>query len=319
MADYWVSTPKYWCKYCKVFVKDTTLEKRNHEATGRHQGALQRFLKDLHRTNEREVREAQRAKDEVARLNGLPPGGGSASAAPLKSTGPSTASARSGPPAPPRQATAAERKQQMAQLAAMGVVVPEEYRRENAMVGEWETTAVSDVAAPPPAPPRSRPLGGAGRVKKEDDGGDDGDDKADVLEQSSAASATDQKRKLDGEDDLGESEGMGKVRRKPNWGSDVRSVRDSQADTDLDALLAGTSAALGRKVKVESEGQSTIYETGGEADGKDGSAFKVEEQLGVTNLERDGKDSKLGIVFKGDGEDEDIGSLFKKKKKRKAT
>lgn len=38
-----------------------------------------------------------------------------------------------------RQATVADREQQLAQLAEMGVAVPEDFRKEVAMAGEWQT------------------------------------------------------------------------------------------------------------------------------------------------------------------------------------
>ncbi len=38
-----------------------------------------------------------------------------------------------------RQATPADRKQQLKQLAEMGVAIPEEFRREMAMAGDWQT------------------------------------------------------------------------------------------------------------------------------------------------------------------------------------
>ena len=38
-----------------------------------------------------------------------------------------------------RQATAADREQQLAQLAEMGLAVPENFRKEVAMAGEWQT------------------------------------------------------------------------------------------------------------------------------------------------------------------------------------
>ena len=63
--------PKYWCKYCEVYVKDTKFERAQHEATGRHQGNIQRSLKTLHRKQENEQRDKARAQAEVARLNGL--------------------------------------------------------------------------------------------------------------------------------------------------------------------------------------------------------------------------------------------------------
>ncbi len=95
MSEYWKSTvstslfhvkfvlilrqPKYWCKHCKTYVRDTKLERTNHDATPKHQGNLKRFLKDLHRGHEKDEKDKERAKAEVARLNGLPVGSGSAS------------------------------------------------------------------------------------------------------------------------------------------------------------------------------------------------------------------------------------------------
>ena len=62
MSEYWKSTPKYWCKHCSVYVRDTKLERTNHEATGRHQGAIKRSLRDLHRNAEQQERETEPGK-----------------------------------------------------------------------------------------------------------------------------------------------------------------------------------------------------------------------------------------------------------------
>lgn len=129
MSEYWKSAPKYWCKHCKTYVRDTKLERQNHESTGKHQGAIKRFLRDLHRGHEREDREKQRAKDEVARLNSVTSGGGSAAG-----TGVESGSAVGGAPWRRTTTTAntassnagmapAERAKQVKQLAEMGVLV----------------------------------------------------------------------------------------------------------------------------------------------------------------------------------------------------
>lgn len=130
--------PKYWCKHCKTFVRDTKLEKTNHEATPKHQGNLKRFLRDLHKGHERDERDKQRAKDEVDRLNGVVSASGSKrEGAPWER--------RSAIPPPSmggnQQATPADRKRQLAQLAEMGVAIPEDFRREMAMAGDWQTTS----------------------------------------------------------------------------------------------------------------------------------------------------------------------------------
>ncbi|KAF1814332.1 hypothetical protein P152DRAFT_413039, partial [Eremomyces bilateralis CBS 781.70] len=132
MSEHWKSTPNYWCKFCSVYVRDTPFARRNHEATGRHQSGIQRSLKSLHRTHERDAREKDRAKSEVARLDALVSGG-----APSSSKAEGVIGRTERDRERPRQATTEERKRQMAQLAEMGVAVPEEFRGEMAMAGEW--------------------------------------------------------------------------------------------------------------------------------------------------------------------------------------
>lgn len=159
MSEYWKSTvsthskflclvmliepqPKYWCKYCKTYVRDTKLEKQNHEATPKHQGNLKRFLRDLHRGHDKDEKDKERAKSEVARLNGLVTGGGTTP----------TVSSSSGfgrgptPSLPKTQATPSQRKQQLAQLAELGVSIPDEFRPEMAMAGDWQVTSERVIA-----------------------------------------------------------------------------------------------------------------------------------------------------------------------------
>ncbi|KAL9035519.1 MAG: hypothetical protein Q9214_006546, partial [Letrouitia sp. 1 TL-2023] len=149
MSEYWKSTassslpinldPKYWCKHCKTYVRDTKLERTNHEATPKHQGNLKRFIRDIHRGHEREEREKEKAKAEVERLNGL------VSNHPTSPTVAKGALWRTAVAAPragaQREATPAERKQQLAKLAEMGIAVPEDFRREMAMAGDWQTVS----------------------------------------------------------------------------------------------------------------------------------------------------------------------------------
>ncbi|KAF2706568.1 U1 zinc finger domain-containing protein [Pleomassaria siparia CBS 279.74] len=138
MSEYWKSTPKYWCKFCEVYVKDTKLERSKHEATGRHQGSIQRSLRGLHREREAQERNVAKAKAEVERLNGLVPT--SASAATPSNTPKPTYTKEA-----PKKETLEDRKKQWAQLAAMGVAVPEMVRSENAMTGEWKVVSTKVV------------------------------------------------------------------------------------------------------------------------------------------------------------------------------
>ncbi|KAL1895435.1 hypothetical protein Sste5346_005241 [Sporothrix stenoceras] len=145
MADYWKSTPKYWCKHCAVYVTDTKLGRANHEATGKHQSAVRRALRNLHRDHEREEREKDRAKREVERLNSLVgEGGASSSIAPTQH--------RARPPPPPQNNTQPQPsaggppREQLEQLAELGVSIPDEFRPELAMAGDWTVTETRVVA-----------------------------------------------------------------------------------------------------------------------------------------------------------------------------
>jgi hypothetical protein len=149
MSEYWKSTvstsscshpnvsandaqPKYWCKYCEVYVKDTKFEKQQHEATGRHQGNIQRSLKSLHREQANQERQKQRAKDEVARLNGLVPSSSSSSATPVAGTAPTFTKTEE------KKATLQDRKKQWEQLAAMGITVHDKPKDDTDTGGGWK-------------------------------------------------------------------------------------------------------------------------------------------------------------------------------------
>ncbi|TQN68934.1 hypothetical protein CSHISOI_06548 [Colletotrichum shisoi] len=229
MSEYWKSTPKYWCKHCSIFVRDTKLERQNHEATGKHQGALKRFLRDLHRVHEQEEREKERAKREVERLKGIAPGS-SASAF----SGPSypRPGGSSGAPAPPSSAEA-QRKQQMEQLAGLGVSIPTAFRGDMAMAGEWTVTATKVVD---PDAPREKPV--------------------------EAKAVGVRKREPTDEEKEEEEAVRGLFKKRKGWGSTRRMPED---DGDLDALLS--SNTLLRAVKKEEEEEEAGGPAGADAQG----------------------------------------------------
>ncbi|KAF6816663.1 u1 zinc finger [Colletotrichum sojae] len=161
MSEYWKSTPKYWCKHCSTYVRDTKLERQNHEATGKHQGALKRFLRDLHRGHEQEERDKERARREVERLKGIAPSSSS-----------SSSFAAPAPPAPSSSSsTEAQRKRQMEQLAEMGVSIPTEFRGDMAMAGEWTVTntKVIDEDAEKGKPVEAKAIGVRKREQTEEE------------------------------------------------------------------------------------------------------------------------------------------------------
>lgn len=139
MSEYWKSTPSYWCKFCSQYVRDSPLERKNHDASGRHQNNISRSLRELHKGQERETRDKQRAKDEVARLNGLFSGKTDSA----RGAGSATASTSrvAAPPPPSNVNPAAQRKAHAEQLAAMGVALPEELKKEVTGVGNYHVVS----------------------------------------------------------------------------------------------------------------------------------------------------------------------------------
>jgi hypothetical protein len=213
MSEQWKSTPKYWCKHCKVFVRDTKLERQNHDTTPRHQGNIKRFLRDLHRGHEKEEKDKERAKSEVARLNGL-----------VSGTGHTESSRSSGfgrgptPSMPKPQATPSQRKQQLAQLAEMGVSIPDEFRGEMAMAGEWQVTSerIIDPTESKEKKPEAIGFGVRKRTVPEDE------EEAEAIKM-----------------------------KKRRWGSTYRTHPGGDDDADLDALL-NRSTGKGNLASVDS-------------------------------------------------------------------
>lgn len=115
-----------------------------------------------------------------------------------------------------REPTPAERKAQLAKLAELGVAVPENYRREVAMAGDWQTVAERPVWS---------------HVKKEGVLEDFKDFKPD-----STLNVGVRKRRFDGQE---EEEAAGATVIRKGWGATTRHYPGSVADGDhdLESLL----------------------------------------------------------------------------------
>lgn len=214
MSEHWKSTPKYWCKHCSCYVRDTKLEKQNHEATGKHQGALKRFLRDLHRGHEREERDKDRAKREIARLNGVVEASSSSSSSGPAGPAPPRAPVNDKPLAP----SESQLKRQREQLAEMGVAMPSQFRPEMAMPGEWTVTNTRVIETTP---------------------------KDEVSKEGVATGV--RKREITEEEKEEEDAMRGLFKRPKKWGRDSRTM-PQQGDADLDALLSGSTF---QRAKVE--------------------------------------------------------------------
>ncbi|KGQ12465.1 hypothetical protein BBAD15_g1795 [Beauveria bassiana D1-5] len=261
MSEYWKSTPRYWCKYCAVYVRDTKLERANHESTARHQGAIKRSLRDLHRSHDRDERDKERAKREIDRLNGVVPGGNASSSgtpAPLTSTSSSTHTLGSSRPAPPPTATEASLKKQREQLAELGVAIPSSFRPEMAMPGEWTVTST--------------------RVVETRRGG--GNDSGAVEARASGV-----RKREENEEEKEEEEAVrGLFKKAKRWGRDSKGMPDDQ-DAELDALLSGSL------VKKQSLAEDDVKEAGEEEE-------EEEEEKKVEEKTEDGIDVKLEPAVK---------------------
>lgn len=274
--------PRHWCKQCKIFIRDTPFEKTQHEASGKHQSSLRRFLRDIHKNNENQQKETQRAKSEVERLRKAVGGGSSASSA---STDP--APKRAAAPVP-KPASVEERKKQMAQLAEMGVAVPEEYRGDMALAGEWQTLSETKV--------NTEGLEGA------------------------AKSIGVRKRKHDGNDEE-EDEHMPEPVARQGWGSRMKTYPGAQdEDEDLDALLAST-----KELKKTKQSAPTIAKEEPEEQEQDlTSVIKTEDEAPDSKSTGTDEAAQIKIEVPGEGSapaadekppaEEGTGPVFKKRK-----
>jgi hypothetical protein len=269
MSEYWKSTERYWCKHCACYVRDTKLERQNHEATAKHQGALKRFLRDLHRGHEQEERNRERARQEIDRLNGVSSGSSSGAR-------PAVASASASKPGAPSES---DLKKQREQLAQMGVEMPDTFRPEMAMPGEWTVTNTRVI-----------------ETKTE--------------EEKTQAKATGVRKREVTEEDKEEEEAVrGLFKKSRRWGRDSKAA--PAGDEDLDTLLSGSLSTAkpeqldgevkneenpDARVKAEEEGIKAEPEEGGQ--GIDEHVKKEEEDAsnGIQTTETD--PTAGAVVFK---------------------
>lgn len=224
MSEYWKSTPRYWCKHCAVYIRDTKLERANHEATARHQGNLKRSLRDLHRGHERDERDKERARLEIERLNGVVSGSGPASAqtaGAASSVNRDASSAKASAPAPPTQASLAKQREQLAEL---GVSMPDTFRPDMAMPGEWTVTNTRVI-----------------ETKKEPES----------EEKKLEARATGVRKREVTEEEREEEDAVNSLfKKRKRWGRDSKTM-PADEDKELDALLSGTLGPVKKEVREE--------------------------------------------------------------------
>lgn len=259
MSEHWKSTPKYYCKHCLTYVRDTKLERQNHEATGKHQGAVRRALNNLHRSANNEERERERAKREIDRLNGI--------VAPKNNNNNSSGSSKSGGASGTQNKE--ERARQAEQLAALGVALPQEFRNELAMPGEWSVTSTTIV---------------------EDKSNADDED-----EQAGISTARGVHKRERTEEQLEHEEAVKGLFKKPRrWGRDSRGL--AEGSEDLDALLSG-GLMVKKKDEVEEElkqeeDQRPVKDESVEAEGQGG----VKKEDGIQTVKEEPEEDSGPIL-----------------------
>lgn len=261
MSEYWKSTPSYWCKFCSQYVRDTGIERKNHEASARHQNNIQRSLRQLHKDKQIEEREKQRAKDEVARLNGMFGDGKNSSS--WKQ--PSAPAPKQTATAPPQLSTAAQRKAHAEQLAALGVELPDELKKEVTGVGNYQVVNERAVeVAEGGSVSVNRSLAEILAESKKE--AEETEEKVKTEEEVKATAQGVYKRKLvEDEEDIRDEEAAPK---RKAWGSNLRTYpgsKDTEEDVgDLDALLGGVKRKREPEVKPE-DGEKVKKGEGDEA------------------------------------------------------
>lgn len=213
---------------------------------------MRRALTNLHRAANNEERERERAKREVDRLNGIVTsrsGGQNAGGSAATGSAGGSSTATSGNP------NKEERTRQAEQLAALGVALPQEFRGELAMPGEWSVTSTTIVQDKP-------------KATDEDD--------------QNVAKARGVHKRDRTEEQLEHEEAVKGLFKKPRrWGRDARGL--AEGSEDLDALLSG-----GLVVKKEDEEGEKLKEEdieGAIKDEAEAHDVKAEEGLHLVKKE----------------------------------
>ena len=59
MSEYWVSKKKYFCKYCDIYIADDAPSRQQHENGLRHKGNVERFIRGIYKTGEKQKKDRE--------------------------------------------------------------------------------------------------------------------------------------------------------------------------------------------------------------------------------------------------------------------
>ncbi|CAA7261773.1 unnamed protein product [Cyclocybe aegerita] len=155
MSEYWVSKKKYFCKYCDIFIADDAPSRQQHENGLRHKGNVERFIRGIYKTGEKQKKDLEEEMREMRRVEQA------AAVAFSQDVGAGLAKARSGPVASTSASTSAKKPLKSSNpfadystAASLGYTDPDaeriaaelEIRRSQGVAGEWQI-----LTPPPPA------------------------------------------------------------------------------------------------------------------------------------------------------------------------
>jgi hypothetical protein len=65
----WKNNSKHYCPYCKFWIPDTPIQRKQHDATPRHQNALQQHIKQQRKEKDIAQKSDQQTQQELLRIN----------------------------------------------------------------------------------------------------------------------------------------------------------------------------------------------------------------------------------------------------------
>ncbi|PPQ63666.1 hypothetical protein CVT24_004551 [Panaeolus cyanescens] len=68
MSEYWVSKKKYFCKYCDIYIADDAPSRQHHESGMRHKGNVERYIRQIYKTGEKQKKDLEEEKREMRRI-----------------------------------------------------------------------------------------------------------------------------------------------------------------------------------------------------------------------------------------------------------
>lgn len=130
MTERWISTKKYYCKYCNTWIPDTKISRQQHDITDRHKNAMQRNLSRIQR---------QDAINRSSNPTLAPPTAAAASSANMRNKVVNTAAYGYGE-RDDMTAFLAKGKKTKYEIPEQEEIVPLKAREGN--VGKWEVTQI---------------------------------------------------------------------------------------------------------------------------------------------------------------------------------